>query len=171
MLLLGNISLKAHQYQEAEHHFRTVLAMDQTAFKAYIGLGHTALLQRHLGKAEEYYLHPVFLSIDEISPQLAFVNFYLAIQRYDDAEETLRLALARYHDNIMLQMSLVGLYIKTHRSREATDLLEAVLASMPFSDSVKIMAVRQYFVLGNSTKPINLSAEYSVVIVVITRLL
>jgi Flp pilus assembly protein TadD len=48
MLLKGNISLKAHQYQEAEHHFRTAITMDQTTFKAYIGLGHTALLQRRL---------------------------------------------------------------------------------------------------------------------------
>lgn len=53
-LLRGNISLKAHQYQDAEHHFRTALAMDQTALKAYISLGRTALLQRRLGKAEEY---------------------------------------------------------------------------------------------------------------------
>ena len=122
MLLKGNISLKAHQYQEAEHHFRTAITMDQTTFKAYIGLGHTALLQRRLGKAEEYYLHAVFLSTDDISPQLALVNFYLATQRYDDAEETLRLTLTRYRDNAILQMSLVGLLMKTHRGHEATEI-------------------------------------------------
>jgi predicted Zn-dependent protease len=36
-LLRGHISLKGHQYQEAECHLRAVLTMDQMAVKAYIG--------------------------------------------------------------------------------------------------------------------------------------
>ena len=155
-LLRGNISLQAHRYLEAERHFQATLAMDQRAVKAYIGLGHTALLQRRFGKAEEYYLRAVFLSADEIGPQLVLVNYYVATQRYDDAEETLRLTLARYHDNVMLQMSLVSLYIKMHRSREAIDLLEAVLTSMPFSNYIKILSVRLYFSLNHLDKAHNL---------------
>ena len=136
-LLRGNISLQAHRYLEAEHYFRAALAMDQLAVKAYIGLGHTALLQRRLGKAEEYYLRAVFLSTADISPQLALVNFYVATQRYDDAEETLKLSIGRHPDAMTLQMSLINLHLRTHKSHEAAALLEAVLDKMPFADYAK----------------------------------
>ena len=159
VLLKGNISLMAREYQKAEHYFRTAITMDQTTFKAYIGLGHTALLQRRLGKAEEYYLHAVFLSPDEITPQLALVNFYRATQRYDDAEETLRITLARYRDNPILQMALVSLLIKTYRNHEATEILEEVLSSMTFSDDIKIFAIRQYFALQQLDKAYKLISQ------------
>jgi hypothetical protein len=58
----------------------------------------------------------MFLSTDEISPQLALVNLYLATQRYDDAEDTLKLALERYSNDVILQTSLINLYIKYTRA-------------------------------------------------------
>jgi tetratricopeptide (TPR) repeat protein len=147
-LLKGNISLAAQRHQEAEQHFRAMLALDQTAAKADIGLGHTALLQRRLRAAEEYYLRAVFLNPGEISPQLALVNFYLATQRYDDAEATLKLGLQRYPDDVVLKMALVKCYSKLNQNRSATALLEGLLTSMPLSDYIKVMVVRQYFMLG-----------------------
>jgi tetratricopeptide (TPR) repeat protein len=146
-LLKGHIYLRDQKYQEAERHFQAASTTEHIAVNAYIGLGHTAVLQRRLGKAEEYYLRAVFLSTDETRPHLALVNFYVATQRYDDAEDTLKLALERYPDDITLQMSLINLYIRIHKKQEAAALLETVLAVLPFSDYLKVMAARQYFAL------------------------
>lgn len=146
-ILQGNISLKEQAYPDAQKHFRTALAIDNSSIKAYIGLANSYLLERQFLLAEENYLKAVFLTNQEIGPYFALVNYYIVTKRYEDAEQTARMATHTFPNNIDLRLVLSNVYTKMGKTAEALELLQQVLQSFPQSDMVKVRIIRQYFQL------------------------
>ena len=151
-LLKGNVRLKERRYKDARVYFRQTLFKVNNYYKAYLGIANSYFLEMNYAKSEENYIKAILHSDRNIHSYIALSKFYIAMGRYRDAEDSLKIALEFYPWNTNLVILLGNLYIKGQKYSKAAHLLERPEVQSLNSTALITQLIRCYFYLNQPAK-------------------